>query len=139
MAVVVENKKDITRTSSFDAQGVGSLIEKAEYVSISTDWNSLETEYYSATLKNMMDNELGGSDPIHKKIKQIDEIHLQQENISDSLQSNHERAIGIITLEDIMEKLLQEDILDETDLYVDVHQNIKINLNHSRRLSSSSR
>ncbi|KAL5210208.1 hypothetical protein ABZP36_005831 [Zizania latifolia] len=39
-----------------------------------------------------------------------------------------EEAVGIITMEDVMEQLLQEDIWDETDEYVDVHNKIKINM-----------
>ncbi|CAL9079717.1 unnamed protein product [Musa textilis] len=49
-----------------------------------------------------------------------------------------EEVVGIITMEDVMEELLQEEILDETDEYVDVHNKIKINMLPTQRSSPRS-
>ncbi|XP_072957465.1 DUF21 domain-containing protein At2g14520-like [Typha angustifolia] len=49
-----------------------------------------------------------------------------------------EEVVGIITMEDVMEELLQEEILDETDEYIDVHNKIKINMLPPRRSSPRS-
>ncbi|KAI3458090.1 hypothetical protein Pfo_014753 [Paulownia fortunei] len=49
-----------------------------------------------------------------------------------------EEVVGIITMEDVLEELLQEEILDETDRHVEIHDKIRVKFLPSRRSSSAS-
>ncbi|KAG5227447.1 DUF21 domain-containing protein [Salix suchowensis] len=73
-------------------------------------------------------------DNLHPKLQNQEHQHgnLSHEEL-EFLSASDEEVIGVITLEDVMEELIQEEILDETDEYVDVHNKIKINMNPLRR------
>ncbi|PWY99804.1 DUF21-domain-containing protein [Testicularia cyperi] len=45
-------------------------------------------------------------------------------------------ALGIVTLEDVIEEMIGEEIVDETDIYVDVHNKIKVVRNRQTATST---
>ncbi|KAJ1933773.1 hypothetical protein EC988_009012, partial [Linderina pennispora] len=47
-------------------------------------------------------------------------------NVTDQEILNSYVPVGIITLEDVIEELIQEEIIDETDVFVDMRRKIKV-------------
>ncbi|KAL6952056.1 hypothetical protein U1Q18_041697 [Sarracenia purpurea var. burkii] len=109
-----------------ERRGINSPFGQKELVgNYPTDASSVyssDTETRSPALENIMEK-----GHLHwrqlKKWKQ-GEGFISYEDLEsmECLPSNSDNeAIGILSMEDVMEELLQEEILDETDEYVDVH------------------
>ncbi|KAJ6960812.1 DUF21 domain-containing protein At5g52790 isoform X1 [Populus alba] len=143
MAIVVKSKNDVNETSqkanskpTMLGKGVSGSYQLGQKDQFIIPVNS-PSVYSSGTdtgspkpvdFWNLRDN-------LHPKLQNQEHQHgrnLSHEEL-EFLSASDEEVIGVITLEDVMEELIQEEILDETDEYVDVHNKITINMIPPRR------
>ncbi|PON96970.1 hypothetical protein TorRG33x02_073490 [Trema orientale] len=108
-------------------KGLVFPLVQEEHLSTYTETSPLysrEMQIQSATLKNVMERDKNFRAQSREREGRGGNISLINMEAQPSSFLDEE-VIGIINLEDVMEALLQENILDETDAYVDVHNKIK--------------
>ncbi|KAK9914332.1 hypothetical protein M0R45_038118 [Rubus argutus] len=132
-------KSSRLNSTQSEGQGLNSPYDRKEHVINTIDTSPVyssdqSTEYCTPRSEQVREQD---EEIAETQYKRQGGGNLSSESVGSIQTHLKEEVIGIITMEDVMEELIQEDILDETDEYVDVYNKIKINLLPSRRSSPS--
>ena len=70
-------------------------------------------------------------------VDMINQFQKGQSHMALVVEPTKKVPVGVITLEDVIEEMIQEEIIDETDQYIDIHAKIKVDRDSSEEVLNS--